>query len=78
MISVKEKILNFMSYARGDIYIKSARIGLRDNYPYNNGCRFQGGLSQKALVFCLSPSLMYHGITVAVIENLAADRAQAI
>lgn len=32
MISVKEMILNFMSYARGHIYTKSAKIGLRDTH----------------------------------------------
>lgn len=30
MISMKKMILNFMSYARGHIYTKSARTGLRD------------------------------------------------
>lgn len=31
MISMKGMILNFMSYARGDFYMKTAKIGLRDS-----------------------------------------------
>lgn len=31
MISVKGMILNFMSYARGDFYMKTAKTGLGDS-----------------------------------------------
>lgn len=37
-----------------------------------------GGVLQEALLSCVSPSLIYHGIMVVMIENLAADRSQAM
>lgn len=52
--------------------------GYPDNYLYNNECGFWGGVSQAALVSCVSPSLIYHGIMVVMIENLATDRSQAM
>lgn len=37
-----------------------------------------GGVLQEALLSCVSLSLIYHGIMVVMIENLGADRSQAM
>lgn len=78
MISVKKVILNFMSYARGHIYTKSAKIGLKDTQVIILTIMIvdsRGEYHRK--LYCL----VYHHplcVMVVMIENLATDRSQAM
>lgn len=78
MISVKGMILNFMSYARGDFYVKIAKIGLRDTQIIiltTTGVNSRGIIVESFSVLCNRCPLC---IMVVIIENIATDRSQGI
>lgn len=65
-------ILNFMSYARGDFYVKTVRTGLRDNriiIPLTAGPDSRGIIAES----CRGSALPLW-IPVATMEHIATDR----
>lgn len=62
MISVKGMILNFMSYARGDFYTKTAKIGLGDTQIIiltTTSVDSRGIIAER--LKCIGFTLVYHG-----------------
>lgn len=71
MISVKEMILNFMSYARGDFYMKIVRVGLGDTQIIiltTVGVDSRGIVAESYSVLDLPLCII-----VAIMENIATD-----
>lgn len=76
MVSVKGMILNFMSYARGDFYMKTAKIGLGDTQIIiltTTGVDSRGIIAEGYSVLDLPLCVM-----VVIVENIATDRSQGI
>lgn len=76
MISAKGMILNFMSYARGDFYMKTARIGLRDTQIIiftTAGVNSRGIIAESYSVLDLPLCII-----VVIMENIATDASWGI